>query len=492
MRFTFHPSLSADQVALAGSFNGWSKTANIMDGPDDTGTFTTELTLLKGRHEYKFLIDARRWVADPGNARRSGPYGNSLLILGFVPDGDTPPAPDDVATMARSLSHPPAVRQLAAELTRAEGDQPAVLRKWFTAHPMPWISDTGVSFVYAGDAAKGVDVEIVSRGHRTGYPMTQIVASPPVFGLTLEGAELAGRAAYLLVVHDAAGAHRVLDPNAWSVTSRGGQPAGLIVRASPDRGRVVVHTDVKPARGDLSPRDVYVYLPPGYDRDPTVRYPVLYMHDGQNGWDDPVEPFGHGGWTVNLIADRLISEKKVVPFIVVGVANTAARIEEYGPGTDILDPRASAYLRFLVDDVRTMINRTYRTRTGAADTAVMGSSLGGAISLQAALLHPDVFGQAACLSPAFLFTDAQGRGYIALARRAGKLDVRLYIDHGTAGPTHDGAARTRAVVDALRRTGWRDGMDLLYFTDQGAGHNERAWRARLTKPLRFLFGCERR
>ena len=118
----------------------------------------------------------------------------------------------------------------------------------------------------------------------------------------------------------------------------------------------------------------------------------------------------------------------------------------------------------------------------------MGSSMGGVISLQAAMLRPDVFGEAACLSSAFLFEDGADRDYFDLVRARGKQAVRLYLDSGTAGEQEDGALKTRAMVALLKEQGWREGRDLEHFEDAGAAHNERAWRGRLERPLTFLFG----
>jgi predicted alpha/beta superfamily hydrolase len=121
----------------------------------------------------------------------------------------------------------------------------------------------------------------------------------------------------------------------------------------------------------------------------------------------------------------------------------------------------------------------------------MGSSMGGIISLQGALLYPGVFGGAACLSPALLFEDSRGRDYFDLLASVGKVPVRIYVDSGTAGPGQDGVAKTRRLVEALRQAGWRDGQDLMWHEAQGAEHNERAWRARIDRPLIFLFGHPR-
>lgn len=246
---------------------------------------------------------------------------------------------------------------------------------------------------------------------------------------------------------------------------------------------------VEASSGKLLPRDLYIHLPPGYAEQKDRRYPVLYMHDGQNCWDDPVEPFGHGGWQVNLTADRLIGEGRVRPFIVVALGNTAQRMSDYGPGPDVCDAAGQAYIQFLTQDVKPMIDAKYRTLPDPSNTAIMGSSMGGLISFQAALLRPDVFGMAGVMSPAFWFKDPKGQTYTALLKTnwSGTPRPKLYLDSGTAGRGEDGAPATRQMAASLRAAGWRDGVDLMHFEDTGAEHNERAWRVRLHRPLEFLF-----
>jgi hypothetical protein len=99
-----------------------------------------------------------------------------------------------------------------------------------------------------------------------------------------------------------------------------------------------------------------------------------------------------------------------------------------------------------------------------------------------------VFGGAACLSPALWFEDHNGRNYFDLPAHTGKVPVRIYLDSGTAGPAQDGAPDTRKMGDLLAQAGWKGGTDLMRYEATGAEHNERAWRARLDKPLVFLFG----
>ncbi|MCP4594258.1 MAG: hypothetical protein GY842_26305 [bacterium] len=489
--FVLSAPTGTKSVHLAGSFNGWDPRSREMSGPEQGNRYRTSLILDKGRHEYKYVLDGTTWVTDPENPHKTEGYQNAVLFLGLPsPDdaGGAVPPPDPVE-MAGIVEHPPAVERLKARLAEKKKIDPErFMADWFASQPAPLFTKDAVTFVYVDPAAETVSVEIAGYGSRTGYRLERLVSFRPVYAVSLERAKLPARMAYTFELQRKGRSETVVDPNAWSLTSRSGQPAALGVAASEKRGRIEVIRVLKPSAGGLRPRDVYVYLPPGYDAADEQRYPVLYMHDGQNCWDDPVEPFGHGGWCVNLTADRLIVEGKVKPFVAVGIANTPERMQEYGPSRDILSFSGHAYLQYLAGDVKAEIDRRYRTLSGAGQTALMGSSMGGLISLQGALVAPKTFGMAACLSPAFGFSDDSADRYGKLVRSVGHAPVRLYVDSGTAGPGQDGASHTREMVALLRENGWKDGVDLVHFEDVGAKHNERAWRARLERPLRFLFG----
>ncbi len=490
VQFSFKPPADTQTVALAGTFNGWNPGENLMTGPDSEGKFSTHRTLNKGRHEYKFVLDGSEWVTDPENPYKTEGYLNAIVFAGVSSDMTTKRTiPKEPAKMATIIDQPKSLENLKDALEKADNAAlPGIMLKWFDTHPMPEFGKSSISFVYFDSTALSATLELASQGIRSGYVMDKLVPDKGVFAVTLDRSELPKRLAYMYRVDWGQERRETVDPNCWSVTSRSGRPASWVVEADENRGRIEVLRDIKPENGDLLARDVYVYLPPGYDKNVGQRYPVLYMHDGQNCWDDPVEPFGHGGWCVNLAADRLINSGKIEPFIGVGMANTAHRMTEYGPGADISSDKGHEYIALIKSVVKPLIEKRYRVKKGAKRAALMGSSMGGIISLQASVLNPELFGAAACLSPAFFFEDKSGRGYDYLLKVTGKVPVRLYLDNGTAGKGQDGAPQTRQMVELLRTLGWKDGVDLEHFEDTGAVHNERAWRARLDRPLFFLFG----
>jgi predicted alpha/beta superfamily hydrolase len=223
-----------------------------------------------------------------------------------------------------------------------------------------------------------------------------------------------------------------------------------------------------------------IYLPPSYAARPDLRYPVLYMHDGQNLFDANTAAYG-AEWGIDETMDRLIADGKMAEAIVVGIDNTPDRIAEYTPCCDPQHGggKIEQYERFITDTVKPYIDRTLRTRTGPADTAIMGSSLGGIASVHIAAHRPDVFGKAGGVSSSFWW--AQG-GMIAQPPAPGS--VQFYIDAGT---DQDGVEETRRMRDAMLARGFTPGRNLYYHEAQGGSHNEKSWAQRVHLPLQWFF-----
>ncbi|MCK4871311.1 MAG: alpha/beta hydrolase [Phycisphaerales bacterium] len=237
-------------------------------------------------------------------------------------------------------------------------------------------------------------------------------------------------------------------------------------------------------------RDIFVFLPPGYDDAERAkqRYPVLYMHDGQNLFDNAVSFAGE--WEVDETVTRLVQAGHIDPIIVVGIANHGAdRVLEYSPyaipaswrttGT----PRGDAYLAFLIDTVKPMIDETYRTLPGRAHTAIAGSSMGGLISLHAGITRPDVFSRVGVMSPAlFPFEDDD----FAPIRNAETISPVVWLDCGTAEGSVFPEDYVRQVKEAARLLKPKAKRFMLVI-DKDAMHNEAAWRRRLPMMLRFFY-----
>jgi enterochelin esterase-like enzyme len=263
------------------------------------------------------------------------------------------------------------------------------------------------------------------------------------------------------------------------------------------------------------PRRVVVWLPPGYSLS-EPKYAVLYMHDGQNLFDKATAGYGME-WEIDEHLSKLIAEKKVRPTIVVGIWNTPKRLQEYVPSEafDGLppeyrekvralyggDPLSDGYLKFIVRELRPMIDKRYNVKTDRANTVIMGSSMGSLISLCAINEYPQIFGAAGMMSthwPLFMTPDGKSVGdaeyeivssaferYLAPALPDPRTH-KLYFDHGSE--TLDAIyKRYQDRVDAVvARRGYKQGVNWLTRSFPGQKHNEISWASRVDVPLQFL------
>jgi len=234
-------------------------------------------------------------------------------------------------------------------------------------------------------------------------------------------------------------------------------------------------------------RDIFLYLPEAYLTEPHRRFPVFYLHDGQNLFD-PRRSFipGHT-WRANTTADTLTAAGLISPVILVGVANTGVqRMPEYTPDRD---PRLGGgegplYAKLLIDDLKPKIDADYRTRPDPFNTALGGSSLGGLISLAIGLQYPNIFGKLAVISPSVWWND---RSLLRLVSNTNpRPDLRIWLDMGMSEGLHH-LRDTDLLHSRLLHRGWRDGVDLAYLRVPGAQHNEDAWADRFGQALQFLF-----
>jgi predicted alpha/beta superfamily hydrolase len=225
--------------------------------------------------------------------------------------------------------------------------------------------------------------------------------------------------------------------------------------------------------GEGRAHTVRVYLPPGYAENDLRRFPVLYMQDGRNLFH-PEEAFAGREWQVDETLGRLERMNAMRKVIVVGVAPRDRMADYTAPG--FVD-----YGRFLVERLKPFIDARYRTRVRPEETVVMGSSLGGVVSLHLAWSYPEVFGGAACLSSTFGHRDDLFDRVATQPRRK----IRIYLDSGWPRDNFDA---TNAMRDLLVHRGWRLGDDLLHFSFPEGLHDEGSWAGRIHVPFQFFFG----
>jgi predicted alpha/beta superfamily hydrolase len=221
------------------------------------------------------------------------------------------------------------------------------------------------------------------------------------------------------------------------------------------------------------PHQMRIYLPAGYEENVLRRYPVLYMQDGRNLFF-PEEAFLNREWRVDESLTLLDEMNAADKCIVVGV-HAAERMEEY------TKPGYQQYGESLVRDVKTFVDRTFRTLPECVETGVMGSSLGGVVSFYLAWQYPEVFGFAACLSSTFSHRDDLIDRVLSEQRR----NVRFYLDSGWPGDNYE---VTLAMAMALMHKGYEYGRDFMHLAFPYAAHDEVAWGDRLPLPVQMFTG----
>lgn len=238
----------------------------------------------------------------------------------------------------------------------------------------------------------------------------------------------------------------------------------------------------------VRPRDIVVWLPPRYE-DSNQRYSVLYMHDGQNLFDPATSAFGVD-WQVDESCTKLIETGEIPPLIVVGIYNTRDRSREYLPGES-----GRAYRQFVVQTVKPLVDREYRTKVDRENTLVGGSSAGGLCAMILLWDHHEVFSKAICMSPAFRFEKEDGSlriDYVSHVQQSPCPDkpIAVYIDNGGVGLEEKLQPGVDAMIAVLKEKRMRPSENLHWMIDHNARHSESAWAKRFPDAIKTLLPAE--
>jgi len=252
---------------------------------------------------------------------------------------------------------------------------------------------------------------------------------------------------------------------------------------------------IVPTNGLVS-RTVYVYLPRGYNENTAKRYPVLYMHDGQNLFLGMTNWITGYGWNADTTANNLIRFGQMRETIIVGVSSdpdptSQRRLCEYEPPLPICKTNCASslgaqYTSLLLDLVKPMIDTNYRTLTNADDTGVMGSSMGALISTYLAWVYTNTFHKVGAMSSPYCDCNP------ILAGDPARPNLRIYLDSGdTNSPdrclVNDGLLSTMAARDLLLNKGYVLNINLDHTIGLNQTHSELNWALRLPRPFKFLF-----
>ncbi|CAN5436329.1 alpha/beta hydrolase-fold protein [soil metagenome] len=247
-------------------------------------------------------------------------------------------------------------------------------------------------------------------------------------------------------------------------------------------------------------RIVDVWLPADYSKD--KKYAVLYMHDGQNLFN-PKDAVGGVEWGIDEILQNLISTKKVRETIVVAIWYSENRLKEFSPekAFEYVNQRdakqqkykmppgkgSDNYLKFIVEELKPFIDKNYSTLPDVENTFIMGSSMGGVMSLYAIIEYHEIFGGAACMSTHFSLGDGVMVDYMEQNLPAPK-DHKIYFDYGTLGLDSEYKPYMIRADKALIKKGYKKDKNWKTIQFQGAAHDEISWRGRVDFPLMFLLG----
>lgn len=235
----------------------------------------------------------------------------------------------------------------------------------------------------------------------------------------------------------------------------------------------------------ILPRDVIVWLPPDYDNS-DKRYPVLYMHDGQNIIDPRTSAFGVD-WEIDETCTRLIEEKTIPPLIVVGIYNTKDRTQEYVPGT-----KGYAYMKFIVEVLKPVIDKTYRTNLSRDNTFIGGSSAGGLCAFMLAWEYPKIFSKAMCMSPALKYENVQGTidvDFVRIVKESERPDEPLffYLDVGSDNIEKLIKPGLKEMLAILKEKGYKAKKDFVFIYDENGKHFETEWAKRFPEAIKLFF-----
>jgi predicted alpha/beta superfamily hydrolase len=235
-------------------------------------------------------------------------------------------------------------------------------------------------------------------------------------------------------------------------------------------------------------RRVWIYLPPDYATS-DKKYPVLYMHDGQNVFDDATSYAGE--WGVDEALDSLHAAGDWGAIVVAVDNGEQRRLDEYSPWRNArmsTGGEGDAYVDFLASTLKPYIDRHYRTRPDRMSTGVAGSSMGGLISLYAALKHPEVFGRAGMFSPAFWFAADSMYAYARAAGPPAPGTRFWFVTGAREGERPEVYVRDhQRMVDTLRAAGFAPGTEVRAFVRGDGTHSEGFWRREFPAAYRWLF-----
>ena len=278
------------------------------------------------------------------------------------------------------------------------------------------------------------------------------------------------------------------DGGEWAGSVAGWRQGGSVEREHTATASVSILSDAFDMPQLGRSRRVWLYLPPDYEANTARRYPVLYMHDGQNVFDEATSYAGE--WGVDETLDAMHAAGELSLIVVAVDHGGTRRFDEYSPWNNAQygGGEGAEYVDFLVQTLKPHVDAHYRTLPDRANTAIAGSSMGGLISLYATLEHPEVFSRAGVFSPAFWVVEDSVMAWTR-ARAPFDGEQKLYFVSGALEGQGDAYVRNQEqMIDTLAATGYVDGTDYVAHVRADGEHSEWFWRREFPAAVRWLFG----
>lgn len=517
-----------------------------------------DLHVLKRAHEHQIAINAHEPVKDTGLRRtypnavsREGARGMEFNAWGTPPN---PPEHQAIVSFTRMLSGPfdftPGVFDLMPNGEDDENRVPSTLAKQLALYvtiysPIQMVADLPENYLEHSEAFQFIrdvptdweqsialdgevgDYVVVARQERGGEDwFVGAVSDEEARTIKIDFDFLDDNRAYRAEIYrdgdnaDWQSAPYDIEVETFVISAhtvmelRLAAGGGGAIKVSPIEPASDDQSEYKPMKkivwegmgSDAIPsRDVTILLPADYD-ETDAHYPVLYMHDGKNLFE-PGRTITGDEWRVDETLSRMISQGAARPAIVVAIDQVEARWREYAPEefvngagfgamNESTSPYSNDYLKFIVERVKPKIDSEFRTLSGPEDTMLMGSSMGGLISLYGVSSYPDTFGAAACLSTHWPLALPVKDNQVEVVRSiqasldAGGIDPlkhRFWFDHGTLNlDSH--YAPYQIEMDAYFAEKGFGGIGYVSRVYEGTDHNEASWATRLSEPLAFLLG----
>lgn len=425
-----------------------------------------------------------------------------------TPEPTPTPVPD--SDYARFVQYMEALRATSDAATRDALTQDFFYTVQYS-DGFPIIEGNNVTFVYQANGEASEPYRVAgdfNTWNATSHSMAKIASDYNVYFLTVTLSNPRVRSMYKVVGKSGGTDLYFADPKSrrYQYDSYG-MYSLIFGGGSSEKSHLARYPLMKSSFLDYD-RDLFLYLPPGYDQE-TETYPVLYMHDGQNLFDPNAF---YGGWKVDQVIDNLLTQGKMREVIVVGIANTPDRMDEYTQVEDLLPAyggllggEAALYAQHIVQEVKPYIDAHYRTQAARESTGVLGSSLGGLVSFYVGYDYPEVFRFVGGMSSTFGWgsLNLDNPTMIDLIAGASKLPLQYYLDSGgddgggcrdsdgdgindDNANADDNYCETQQMYQVLQNKG-HTSADLKYVTVLGQEHNEASWNSRLPLVLTYFF-----